>query len=195
MAAWLEEVHDDVLRRIFEFGALVEWQRALQSSWRLWVNTWAYLRRLEELSLTTSDDLRRAGALERVGGLVALERLRVVEVEHCAEAESVLCGFDHLRSLELKECHFLSDAASRYTAGSSVGAAPPQDVPLDDELLVALSAKPLVSLELWSFHGDRWMTSEGVVELARASLRDLRKLSLDSFVFQNSEAVGSRWSR
>lgn len=53
---------------------------------RLWVNTWAYLRRLEELSLTTSDDLRRAGALERVGGLVALERLRVVEVEHCAEA-------------------------------------------------------------------------------------------------------------
>ncbi|CAK9100106.1 unnamed protein product [Durusdinium trenchii] len=119
MAAWLEEVHDDVLRRIFEFGALVEWQRALQSSWRLWVNTWAYLRRLEELSLTTSDDLRRAGALERVGGLVALERLRVVEVEHCAEAESVLCGFDHLRSLELKECHFLSDAASRYTAGRS----------------------------------------------------------------------------
>ena len=48
-------------------------------------------------------------------------------------------------------------------------------MPLDDELLVALSAKPLVSLELWSFHGDRWMTSEGVVELARASLRDLRK--------------------
>uniref|UniRef100_A0ABP0RJV4 Mitochondrial n=1 Tax=Durusdinium trenchii TaxID=1381693 RepID=A0ABP0RJV4_9DINO len=65
------------------------------------------------------------------------------------------------------------------------------DVPLDDELLVALSAKPLVSLELWSFHGDRWMTSEGVVELARASLRDLRKLSLDSFVFQNSEVLQS----
>lgn len=36
-----------------------------------------------------------------------------------AQAESVLCGFDHLRSLELKECHFLSDAASRYTAGRS----------------------------------------------------------------------------